>query len=335
MATGIVSNALYLHDECVLADVLLAINLVAYAWLWLLALLRAMRFSGPLWADLMNPRRVFLFFTAVASTDVLGMSLGIRGFATVALSMWVFAFAMWAALIYLGLAVLMFRNSAAGDVAEGARLNGIVGTQSPVIIGDAFGVPAAAFGPQAFVLMQMLWTIGLILYGILVVLLCHRFFFAALEPDEVAPPLWVAMGAAAISVNAGTILIVDGGATPFLRSLQPFVDGVTLAAWAWATWWIPLLVLLGVWKHGIHRRPIGYAPALWSIVFPLGMHSVATYRLSGIAATPALAALSLLMAWVALAAWCGTALGLAAASLRDAKSLIVIAQQFARPAAGR
>jgi hypothetical protein len=49
------------------------------------------------------------------------------------------------------------------------------------------------------------------------------------------------MGAAAISVNAGAILVDTGAGTPFLRSLAPFVEGVTLATWAWATWWIPLL----------------------------------------------------------------------------------------------
>lgn len=331
MATGIVSNALYLHGARFLADALLAINLVAYPWLWMLTVLRTVRFSGAIWADLLNPRRVFLFFTAVAATDVLGMSLGIRGFATVALGMWLFAFALWVVLIYLGFSVLLFRNDAGGaDVAEGAWLNAIVGTQSLVIIGDAVGVPAAAFGPQVFVLMQMLWTIGLILYGILVVLLCYRFFFDALRPDEVAPPLWIVMGAAAISVNAGTILIANGGATPFLRSLQPFVDGVTLAAWAWATWWIPLLVLLGVWKHGIHRRPIDYAPALWSIVFPLGMYSVATFRLSGIAATPVLGTVSSLMMWVALLAWCATAASFGAASFRSAQSFIALAQTLRR-----
>lgn len=338
MATGIVSNALYLHGALLLADALLAVNLAAYPWLWALTLLRAVRHPEAIRADLFSPRRVFLFFTAVAATDVLGMSLGIRGFATVAVCMWLFALALWAVLIYLGFGVLMFRNNAAGaDVAEGAWLNAIVGTQSLVIIGDAVGVPAAAFGPQVFVLMQMLWTIGLILYGILVVLLCYRFFFDALQPDEVAPPLWVVMGAAAISVNAGTILIADGGATPFLRSLQPFVDGVTLATWAWATWWIPLLVMLGIWKHGIHRRPIGYAPALWSIVFPLGMYSVATFRLSSIAAMPFLSAVSLLMTWVALVAWCATAVSFVAALLQNTQSRTVFSQLLAaiRPSADR
>lgn len=319
MATGIVSNAFYLQSQRAISNALFAVALAAYVWLWLLTLLRAARSSAALRDDLLNPSRVFLFFTTVAATDVLGMSIGLRGFAAIAFVLWLLALA----LIYLGFGVLMFRSGATGatgaDVVGGAWLNAIVGTQSLVIVGGALALPFAAIGPQAFIVLDMLWAFGLILYGILIVLLCNRFFFSELGPDEVGAPLWVVMGAAAISVNAGAILILDCGATPFLRTLQPFVSGVTLAGWAWATWWIPLLVLLGIWKHGIHRRSMRYAPMFWSIVFPLGMYSVATLRLSAVAVTPAFGSLSWAMAWVALAAWCATAASLLA-SLRTARA---------------
>lgn len=318
MATGIVSNAFWLEGHRALSDVLFAVNLAAYPWLWLLTLVRAARFWPALRADLLDPSRVFMFFTIVAATDVFGMSIGLRGFAGVALILWLGALVLWLALTYLGFAVLLFRNHAGGaDVVKGAWLNAIVGTQSLVIVGGALALPAAHIGRQIFIVLPMLWAVGLALYGILVVLLCQRFFFSRIEPDEVAPPLWIVMGAAAISVNAGLILLTGGGATPFLASLQPFLGGTTLAVWAWATWWIPLLLLLGVWKHGVHRRPIGYSPLLWSIVFPLGMYAAATWRLSHFAAVPALANWSSVMAWIALAAWCATAAGLAVSVWRN------------------
>jgi tellurite resistance protein TehA-like permease len=336
MATGIVSNALLLHGERAVSDALFSVNLVAYPLLWLLTVLRAARFPAAIGADLVNPRRVFLFFTAVAATDVLGMSIGLRGFTTTALIMWLFALSLWLVLIYLGFGVLMLRNKAGGaDVAEGAWLNAIVGTQSLVIIGGAVALPALHIGPQAFVLLPMLWGIGLILYGIFVALLSYRFFFAELRPDDATPPLWIVMGAAAISVNAGAILFSSGGATPFLRSLQPFLGGVTLATWAWATWWIPLLLLLGLWKHGVHGRSIGYTPMLWGIVFPLGMYAAATLRLSEVAVVPALGALSWVMTWVALTAWCATGAALIAALLRRVRTILGLAQCFARTAATR
>jgi len=93
--------------------------------------------------------------------------------------------------------------------------------------------------------------------------------------------------------------------------------------WAWATWWIPLLLLLGIWKHGMHRVPLRYTTTLWSMVFPLGMYAVASHRLSLVAQVPALQSLSRAMVWIALAAWAATAIGLVVAAWRSARAFAV------------
>jgi tellurite resistance protein TehA-like permease len=322
MATGIVSNAFFLEGYRVPSDALLKAGLVAYPWLCLLTALRVMRFGGALRADLFNPRMVFSFFTFVAGTNVLGLALDMRGFSMLALLMWLLAIAVWLILIYLAFGVLILLNGTNGaGVADGAWLNAIVGTQSLVILGAHIAVRAVGAGPSIFMLVHMLWTVGLGLYGAYVVLLCHRIFFVDLKTDNVTPLLWVVMGAAAISANAGATLVADDSGMSFLRSMQPFVDGVTLAMWTWATWWIPFLLLLGIWKHGLRREPLGYSIMLWSIVFPLGMYAVTSLRLSQIAAFPALGIWSLVVAWIALAAWCSTAGALAFASFRSARAL--------------
>lgn len=330
MATGIISNGFFLQGQRTIADVLFAINLVAYPGLWLLTILRAVRFHAAIRTDLLNPSRVFLFFTAVAATGVLGTAIGLRGFPTFALAMWLLAFVLWFALIYLGFGVLAFLNTADGaDVIEGAWLNAIVGTQSLVILGALFALPSANAAALIAILLHMLWMLGLVLYAIFVALLAYRIFFVALKPGDVTPPLWIVMGAAAISVNAGSLLEAGSG-TPFLHAVEPFLDGVTLALWAWATWWIPLLVLLGIWKHVIHGVPIAYSTKLWSIVFPLGMYTVATLRLSRITDVPILASWSLITVWIAFAAWVATFIGLAAASVYSARSMLRSAQWFRR-----
>jgi tellurite resistance protein TehA-like permease len=322
MATGIVSNAYFLQGYHIPSDALLAVNIAAYPWLCLLTGWRAARSPIALSADLLSPRMVFSFFTFVAASGVFGLGLELRGFSSLAFAMWLVAIASWAGLIYLGFGELMLLNNKDGaDVADGGWLNAIVATQSLVILGAHAALPAAAEGSTASMLIYALWTLGLGLYGVYAVLLCQRLFFHDLNTADVGPLLWVVMGAAAINANAGATLAGSGGRLPFLQSLQPFVDGVTLAMWAWATWWIPLLLLLGIWKHGIRRVPIIYTPMLWSIVFPLGMYAVTSWRLSRIADLPIVGSWAAAAAWIALAAWCTTSVALIAASFRSIRAL--------------
>jgi tellurite resistance protein TehA-like permease len=95
------------------------------------------------------------------------------------------------------------------------------------------------------------------------------------------------------------------------------MDGMTLSMWAWATWWIPMLVLFGIWKHGVLRVPIGYSPMLWSLVFPLGMYSLASLKLSLAADFPPLRNISHGMVWVSVAVWAATFAGMAVAGWRS------------------
>ena len=318
MATGIISNALFFEGYRAWADALFAINLIAYPCLVLLTGSRFALFSRALWADLINPRLIFSFFTIVAGTDVLGIGISLRGYATAALFMWLFALVAWFVLIYFSFAVLIFLNTAHGaNVVHGGWLIAIVGTESLVILGTIIAPGLGSLSSAVFVLIHMLWGVGLALYGIFITLFAYRIFFFDVEPEDVTPLLWVVMGAAAIATNAGSTLILTDSGMPFLNSMRPFIDGVTLVMWGWATWWIPLLLLFGIWKHGIHRVPLTYTPMFWSLVFPLGMYALASRRLSLAADFSQLRTISQAMVWVALAAWATTGLAFVVASWRS------------------
>ena len=106
MATGIISNALFLTGPTGLSEVMFVINLIVYPGLLLLTIMRFLWFRRRIWADLIDPTRVFGFFTIVAATDVVGIGLDLRGEAFAAATLWVCAFSLWLFLIYFGFAVL-------------------------------------------------------------------------------------------------------------------------------------------------------------------------------------------------------------------------------------
>ena len=92
-------------------------------------------------------------------------------------------------------------------------------------------------------------------------------------------------------------------ALPVTRATAGFVEGISFALRAFGTWWIPLLIVLGLWRHIRRHWPLTYEPTLWSVVFPLGMYSVATLSFGNVAHLRFMEPLSRFMLWVAVAAW--------------------------------
>src|SRR3546814_2735603 len=49
-----------------------------------------------------------------------------------------------------------------------------------------------------------------------------------------------------------------------------------------STWWIPMLLLLGLWRYGYKRFPFRYDPLYWGAVFPLGRSEEHTSELQSL-----------------------------------------------------
>jgi tellurite resistance protein TehA-like permease len=312
MATGIISIGMGLLGNHVLADALFFFAVSAWLTLIVLSLLRLLRFSTQLRDELLNPRMVFSYFTLVAATDIVGMLLLDRGYASFAIACWIIAFGAWCSLLYLAFSVLTFLSHEHNvNIVHGGWLITIVGTQSLVLLGSRIAPILGPYAGYMMVEVHMLWGLGLIFYGIFVTLFCYRIFFLDLDPKDISPLLWVIMGASAISASAGTGLMTANPYLPFLQAQRPFIDGVSMMLWAWATWWLPMLVLFSIWKHVIRKIPLRYEPILWSFVFPLGMYAVASARLGLAAEFPPLQWISEIMIWVAFSAWLLVLSGLA------------------------
>jgi tellurite resistance protein TehA-like permease len=314
MATGIVAIAVDAAGWETGGRVLFWIGTAAYAVLWVLVTARCSRHWPAVSVDLVTHARAPGFFTVVAATGVLGNgSVLLYGAHDAALALWVVAIILWVVLSYSILpALIEVEDKPELETGlSGVWLLVVVATQSLCVLGClvARRMPDDEAHPALFAALCF-WLAGGMIYLWLIALIFYRIMFKRLSAADLAPPYWINMGAMAISTLGGAALVAVAGRSELLTELLPFLKGLTLMFWATATWWLPLLVMLGIWRHGVKRFPLTYDHGYWGAVFPLGMYSVCTVRLAREFSLPLLSPLAEAFAWIALVAWAATAAGL-------------------------
>jgi len=146
-----------------------------------------------------------------------------------------------------------------------------------VVLRGVIDVNAAPPEAIQFQVIAM-FLIGCMLYLAIIPLIFYRLTFVPMRREDFSPPYWINMGAVAITALAGSILILRGETWPLLGPLLPFIRGFTFFFWAVASWWIPFLFALMIWRYLWMRDRFTYEPAVWGMVFPLGMYATSTYQ---------------------------------------------------------
>jgi len=253
------------------------------------------------------------FFTVVAGTCVLGSQLVIlAGQYRAATVLWLIGLLLWMLIIYTFFTAVTVRE----DKPEletgisGTWLLTTVATQSISVLGTLLADYVGAYRQPLLFFTLCMFLLGCMLYLVLITLIFYRFTFVKLTTVTLTPPYWINMGAVAITTLAGARLIMAAPEWNLLGEISPFLKGFTLFFWAAGTWWIPLLFILGIWRHLRKHFPLVYDPLYWGMVFPLGMYTVCTLQLSKAISFDPLLLIPRYFIFIALAAWLAIFVGL-------------------------
>jgi tellurite resistance protein TehA-like permease len=303
MATGILSTAFAQVEWSAVSVVLLVIAvaggvLIAVAQVW-----RLCAHWAEVRADVRNPAVSFGFLTVVAAINVVGVRLFTPQAPLVTIVLTIASVPLWILLVYGLPAALMLGPTTRPAIqsADGSWFLWVVSTQSLAV---AMGVLGQHYATEVLAaLATALWGIGVMLYLMLATLVTLKLLTAAHGDRTMNPSYWIYMGATAITVLAGSQLVGMPLGLPIVEAVRPVVAGFTYVLWAFGVWWIPLLVVFGLWRHLVRRVPLRYEAGLWSIVFPLGMFSVASVHFGRAEHLELMTAMGVLGIGVAAVAW--------------------------------
>jgi tellurite resistance protein TehA-like permease len=334
MSTGIVSIAFRELGVEAVAVPLAVFNVACYALLVGLFAVRVALFPDQVAADLRDRERHWGTLTFIVATNTVGTQLlfffDAVGAAT---ALWVVTMLATPLLLYylFGTEIVGEGKRDVSERIDGAFLLVIVCMQSLAILGGLLSMELASYTSGIVLVSMSHFAAGFVLYFIVVTIVTYRLLDGGVQPEDWTGPYWITMGAAAITTLAGATLGPRLESMPAWEPYAPVIIGVTFLAWAIASWWIPLLLAMDVWKFltgsvegqpplwviavpwarlGFGRRLHVYGPTAWGRVFPMGMYTACTLNLAGVQTFRLLEVVPRYWGWFALFVWALTALGL-------------------------
>lgn len=307
MASGSVALALHVTGFTTLAQFFLIVGLIGYIALIFLFCLRSYFIPKLFSQEIAQLHNQFKYFTFSAGSNALASVFALRGNDYSALvlgaigtiSCVLFVYAIFFMQFYKTKESLQSVSPVWLIMAIALNSVGIVTSilwKNDVLTNDLWLITALCF-----------WTFGVVIYSIFMTLNIYRLLFFALEAKHFNPAYWTCMGAAAIAIVDGASIINVKNCPTFLEAVTPFIAGLILILWCWATAWIPILCLMGYVKYRVFKTPFRYEAPLWAIVFPLGMYTTATYNLGSVVGLTQVQAMVPVWLWISVLSWVAVA----------------------------
>lgn len=281
MSTGIIAIACHLLGFALISDCLFVLNIAEVLILCTLLGSRLILYFPDFKNDLKNPALGAAFLTTVAAFCIYGTkNTLLKDNFNWALLGWSWAFLLWVLLTFSFLINVITRASKPGLVKalNGSWLLMVVSTQALSISGSIVAGHFELPNQPVFFVSMSFYFLGLILYILIISFIFFRMVFIPLRPQDFHPSYWINMGAAAISTLAGVMMIQQIQAMPEHLRFLPVFETLTVLSWIIGVFWIPVIVYLEIWKR--RKTKVKYVPNQWSIVFPLGMFTVCTFKMA-------------------------------------------------------
>lgn len=303
MATAVVSLIFYKSGWSFLSWLFLAIGSIGYAVLLVLYIAKMIVLKKELFQEIKDIERMFKFLTFSAGSSSLGVTLSLSGYEIAGFIIGLVGIFSAIVLTYLLFCAFFFHIPASiQTISPFWLLLAITCNSSGMAITTLWEhgwLPSNQFLLFSF----SFWTFGVFIYLIFMTLNLFRMLFVPFHGLDMDPCYWTCMGAAAIAVVDGSLLVLAHQPPLFLTAIMPFIQGMLVFLWAWGTAWIPILCLMEIWKRFYYKIPYQYQTSRWAMVFPFGMYTAALDFLSSSLHLPLLQAMVPFWLWLTFFSW--------------------------------